>query len=64
MSDIHEKTVPGNEGNSHEQAQKGKVDPYPQDAFGNEEHAEVQYKVLTWWYALKSPTYLKTYFDN
>lgn len=28
-----------------------KVDPpEPQDAFGDEENAEVKYKVLKWWY--------------
>jgi len=29
-----------------------KPDPVPlrQDAFGDEEHAEVKYKVLEWWY--------------
>lgn len=29
-----------------------KPDPAPlrQDAFGDEEHAEVKYKVLKWWY--------------
>lgn len=29
-----------------------KADPAPlrQDAFGDEEHAEVKYKVLKWWY--------------
>lgn len=29
-----------------------KPDPTPprQDAFGDEQHAEVKYKVLTWWY--------------
>lgn len=26
-----------------------KADPGPQDAFGNEEFAEVKYKVLKWW---------------
>lgn len=25
--------------------------PYMQDAFGDEEFAEVKYKVLKWWYA-------------
>lgn len=31
-----------------------KHDPTPprQDAFGDEEHAEVKYKVLTWWYVV------------
>lgn len=55
-NDIHEKTMPENHG-SHEEAQKGQVDPYPQDAFGNEEHAEVRYKVLTWWYAVINESY-------
>ena len=33
-----------------------KVDETPdvQDAFGDEEHAEVQYKTLKWWYVLTS----------
>lgn len=52
MSEIHEKTIPESEGHSNGEDQKGQVDPYPQDAFGNEEHAEVRYKVLTWWYAV------------
>lgn len=26
--------------------------PYRQDAFGNEESAEVRYKTLEWWYGL------------
>lgn len=26
-----------------------KGNPQEQDIFGNEEHAEVKYKVLTWW---------------
>lgn len=29
-----------------------------QDAFGNEEFAEVKYKVLKWWYASHCTTYL------
>lgn len=34
-----------------------KPDPTPQrqDAFGNEEFAEVKYKVLKWWYVLVKP---------
>lgn len=28
------------------------VPPYRQDAFGDEEFAEVKYKVLKWWYVL------------
>lgn len=30
-------------------------DPTAQDAFGNEEHAEVKYKVLSWWYVPYRP---------
>ncbi|KAL3462647.1 transmembrane amino acid transporter protein-domain-containing protein [Aspergillus heterothallicus] len=33
----------------HNEAQKASITPYPQDVFGNEEHAEIRYKVLTWW---------------
>jgi hypothetical protein len=31
-----------------------KPDPTPprQDAFGDEEHEEVKYKILTWWYVV------------
>ena len=29
---------------------KEHFDPSAQDAFGNEEEAEVKYKVLAWWY--------------
>jgi len=29
---------------------KEHFDPTAQDAFGNEEEAEVKYKVLSWWY--------------
>ena len=29
------------------------IPAYQQDAFGNEEFAEVKYKVLKWWYALR-----------
>lgn len=31
---------------------KANVQPSNQDAFGNEEFAEVRYKVLKWWYAV------------
>lgn len=30
--------------------QKAEAAPYPQDVFGDEEGAEVKYKVLKWWY--------------
>ena len=30
--------------------QKAESVPYRQDVFGDEEHAEVKYKVLKWWY--------------
>ncbi|BCS23151.1 uncharacterized protein APUU_31376S [Aspergillus puulaauensis] len=48
MNGIHEKNMTENQ-DCHQESQKGQVDPYPQDAFGNEEHADVRYKVLTWW---------------
>lgn len=32
--------------------QKAETVPYPQDVFGDEEGAEVKYKVLKWWYGL------------
>lgn len=32
---------------------KKDADPSDQDAFGNEEFAEVKYKVLKWWYVAK-----------
>lgn len=56
MNGIHEKNITENQG-CHEEAQKGQVDRYPQDAFGDEEHAEVRYKVLTWWYAVITESY-------
>ncbi|KAL3490543.1 amino acid transporter [Aspergillus germanicus] len=31
------------------ESNKASIMPYPQDVFGDEEHAEVRYKVLTWW---------------
>lgn len=31
--------------------QKAETAPYRQDVFGDEEHAEVKYKTLSWWYA-------------
>lgn len=40
----------GRDQNAVEEAQKADVLAYPNDAFGNEEHAEVKYKVLKWWY--------------
>ncbi|KAL4749576.1 hypothetical protein BDW72DRAFT_213994 [Aspergillus terricola var. indicus] len=48
MNSIHEKKQPENE-SAHEEAQKAQVLPYSEDAFGSEEHAEIQYKILTWW---------------
>lgn len=30
--------------------QKAETAPYRQDVFGDEEHAEVKYKTLKWWY--------------
>lgn len=30
------------------------IPPYMQDAFGDEEHAEIKYKTLKWWYVLTS----------
>lgn len=30
--------------------QKAETTPYRQDVFGDEEHAEVKYKTLKWWY--------------
>jgi hypothetical protein len=33
--------------------QKAESMPYRQDAFGDESHAEVKYKVLKWWYGLQ-----------
>lgn len=34
---------------------KEHFDPSAQDAFGNEEEAEVKYKVLAWWYVSCRP---------
>jgi len=34
---------------------KEHFDPTAQDAFGNEEEAEVKYKVLSWWYVPRRP---------
>jgi hypothetical protein len=30
--------------------EKPDLTPHRQDAFGDEEHAEIKYKVLEWWY--------------
>jgi hypothetical protein len=36
-----------------ESSEKSNITPaYKQDAFGDEEFAEVKYKVLKWWYVL------------
>lgn len=32
--------------------QKAESAPYPQDVFGDEEGAEIKYKVLKWWYEI------------
>lgn len=38
-----------------ESDEKSNITPaYKQDAFGNEEFAEVKYKVLKWWYVLNA----------
>jgi hypothetical protein len=34
------------------EVEKPDLTPPRQDAFGDEEHAEVKYKVLTWWYVV------------
>lgn len=34
----------------YDQEKTGAILPYAEDAFGNEEFAEVKYKVLSWWY--------------
>ena len=36
--------------------QKAETTPYRQDAFGDEEHAEVKYKILKWWYEILNPS--------
>ncbi|KAL2800252.1 transmembrane amino acid transporter protein-domain-containing protein [Aspergillus keveii] len=43
-----ETKLPEREENNVE-SNKASIMPYPQDVFGDEEHAEVRYKVLTWW---------------
>jgi hypothetical protein len=35
-----------------------KAESIRQDVFGNEEHAEVKYKTLKWWYVPSKPTSL------
>ena len=35
--------------------QKAETSPYRQDEFGDEEHAEVKYKILKWWYGMLNP---------
>ncbi|PLB55240.1 hypothetical protein P170DRAFT_399243 [Aspergillus steynii IBT 23096] len=44
-----EEKQPERDQSTVEGVQKAEVLPYLEDAFGNEEHAEVKYKVLKWW---------------
>ena len=37
----------------------GITPPYMQDAFGDEESADVKYKVLKWWYVLGADCYAR-----
>jgi hypothetical protein len=46
--EIHEADdIPG-------EIEKPDLTPPRQDAFGDEEHAEIKYKVLEWWYVVTS----------
>jgi hypothetical protein len=46
----HEKNIPADEESLAMDEKKVETPPYMQDAFGDEEFAEVKYKVLKWWY--------------
>ncbi|KAL2836195.1 hypothetical protein BJY01DRAFT_252078 [Aspergillus pseudoustus] len=52
MQAIPDTKVPDSEDPTNAEPQNASITPYPQYAFGNEEHAEVRYKVLTWWYGI------------
>lgn len=41
--------------------QKAEAAPYPQDVFGDEEGAEVKYKVLKWWYRFSALSFAFRY---
>ena len=58
----HEKRT--EDDNAVDETQKADVLPYPQDAFGNEELAEVRYKTLKWWYDIYSIQGQKKYTDQ
>ncbi|KAG2415622.1 hypothetical protein HFD88_006813 [Aspergillus terreus] len=45
----HEKNMPADEESLAMDEKKVETPPYMQDAFGDEEFAEVKYKVLKWW---------------
>jgi len=42
--------------------QKAETAPYRQDVFGDEEHAEIKYKTLKWWYGSLSTIPTETYY--
>lgn len=46
-----EKNLAADEASFGNDEKKGITPPYAQDAFGEEEFAEVKYKTLKWWYA-------------
>ena len=47
-----EKHMPADQGSFNIDEKKEEIPPYMQDAFGDEEFAEVKYKVLKWWCVL------------
>lgn len=50
MGSSPEEKQPAGDQDTAEGEQEAGVLPYLEDAFGDEEHAEVKYKVLKWWY--------------
>lgn len=49
ITPTHDESVQQHADDSHGEVEKSDPTPPRQDAFGDEEHAEVKYKVLTWW---------------
>ena len=50
----HQNSTENDESSFEADEKQGIIPPYNQDAFGNEEFAEVKYKVLKWWYVFEA----------
>lgn len=50
ITPTHDQSAQEFPGHGLGEVEKPDLTPPRQDAFGDEEHAEVKYKVLTWWY--------------